>query len=589
MIMMIMKILLVILLQCCCIFCYIDIYKVSNVRSLYTVLYAKAFGSKAGSQIFYCDSCGKEHVNWVGQCTSCKEWNTVKQFKAAKLTSSSSSTTSVASKVKALKPINKGMPSPSTSWLGNGGSNSSLVPMASIDIFKATSRIKLFSSEFNRVLGEGIVQGSVILLAGEPGIGKSTLLLQLASTLANEQQIYGPVVYLSGEENIEQIASRANRLQLNANNIFLMSDSDVENVVDNILSMSSPPSLLIVDSIQTMRTETCASGVGSVTQIRECTVQFVQLAKTFGCAVLLVGHVTKSGEVAGPRVLEHMVDTVLYMEGSDSVDYRLLRSIKNRYGSTAEVGVFTMTEKGLIDVTNPSELFMSRTVLLEGEEGSAVSVILEGVRPIMAEVQCLVTSTPSSGTGKVNPRRASGGFPIQRLLLICAIIEKRLKMNLWYRDIYLNIVGGLNIKEPAADLAVAVTIISSLADLKVKPGTALIGELGLSSEIRGGKGLDMRISEAIKMGFTRIIIPSTGNKDIENKYKGKLFPCKTLKDAVHIALDIKNIDDVLQKKKKKTNARTWSNKNDNDNNDNMNDDNDNDYMIDSINDIDDNE
>jgi DNA repair protein RadA/Sms len=234
-----------------------------------------------------------------------------------------------------------------------------------------------------------------------------------------------------------------------------------------------------------------------------------------------------------------------------------------------------MTEKGLIDVTNPSELFMSRTALLEGEEGSAVSVILEGVRPIMAEIQCLVTSTPSSGNGKVNPRRASGGFPIQRLLLICAIIEKRLKISLWYRDIYLNVVGGLNIKEPAADLSVAITIISSLADLKVKPGTALIGELGLSSEIRGGKGLEMRISEAIKMGFSRIIIPNT-NKEIDMKFKGKVFPCKTLKDAVHIALDIKNIDDVLRKNKRYKQKLT--NNDSEENNENVND---NEYMLDS--------
>lgn len=576
--MLIVIIIVLILLHCNRLYSYYVYNSNSKViNKNLIVLHAKSFGSKAGNQIFFCDSCGKEHVNWVGQCTACKEWNTVKQFKAAKLpSSSSSSTVSVVNKIKALKPMGKEFQSSSSSWLGNiGNNNASLVPMSSIDIAKATNRIKLFSGEFNRVLGDGIVQGSVILLAGEPGIGKSTLLLQLASSLANEQKIYGPVVYLSGEENIEQIASRANRLKLNENNIFLMSDSDVENVIDNILSMSTPPSLLIVDSIQTMRTETCVSGVGSVTQIRECTVQFVQLAKTFGCAVLLVGHVTKSGEVAGPRVLEHMVDTVLYMEGSDSVDYRLLRSIKNRYGSTAEVGVFSMTEKGLIDVTNPSELFMSRTALLEGEEGSAVSVILEGVRPIMAEIQCLVTSTPSSGNGKVNPRRASGGFPIQRLLLICAIIEKRLKISLWYRDIYLNVVGGLNIKEPAADLSVAVTIISSLADLKVKPGTALIGELGLSSEIRGGKGLEMRISEAIKMGFSRIIIPNT-NKEIDMKFKGKVFPCKTLKDAVHIALDIKNIDDVLRKNKRYKQKLT--NNDSEENNENVND---NEYMLDS--------
>jgi len=361
------------------------------------------------------------------------------------------------------------------------------------------------------------------------------LLLQLASSIANGAN---SVVYLSGEENPEQIAARAHRLDLNTKNIFLICDVNLDNAINNIISMSNIPSLVIVDSVQTMRTENCNNGIGSVTQIRECTAQLVQLAKSYGCAVLLVGHVTKTGEVAGPRVLEHMVDTVLYMEGNEKADYRMLRSIKNRFGNTNEVGVFSMHEKGLIDVANPSELFMSNNVISEGVEGSGVAVIMEGTRPIIAEIQCLVTASYSK---IASPRRTSDGFPIQRLLLIIAVIEKRLKFNLYNKDIYLNVVGGLRVTEPSADLAVAMIIISSLLGEKMNPGVAFIGEIGLSGELRGGKRLESRIQEAIKMGFTKIIIPTSTSSSREgNNRNGKsnVVYCAKLQDVMKEALNI---------------------------------------------------
>ena len=493
---------------------------------------AKAFGSKS-NEIFYCDNCGMEHVKWVGRCTSCKEWNTVKEFKQASLKSLDS--IGPAARAKSFNSnSNSNSYNRNVPWIGSGN-NQSLIPMEAINIDTALQRINLFSSELNRVLGNGLVKGSVVLLAGEPGIGKSTLLLQLASSIANGAN---SVVYLSGEENPEQIAARAHRLDLNTKNIFLICDVNLDNAINNIISMSNIPSLVIVDSVQTMRTENCNNGIGSVTQIRECTAQLVQLAKSYGCAVLLVGHVTKTGEVAGPRVLEHMVDTVLYMEGNEKADYRMLRSIKNRFGNTNEVGVFSMHEKGLIDVANPSELFMSNNVISEGVEGSGVAVIMEGTRPIIAEIQCLVTTSYSK---IASPRRTSDGFPIQRLLLIIAVIEKRLKFNLYNKDIYLNVVGGLRVTEPSADLAVAMIIISSLLGEKMNPGVAFIGEIGLSGELRGGKRLESRIQEAIKMGFTKIIIPTSTSSSREgNNRNGKsnVVYCAKLQDVMKEALNI---------------------------------------------------
>lgn len=425
--------------------------------------------------------------------------------------------------------------------------------MQSVNLDVTRQMFAFYSGEVNRVLGGGLVRGSVILLAGEPGVGKSTLMLQLASSLVRppaggeEQKV---VVYVSGEENAEQIAARAKRLGLETANIFLLCDIDADAIIDTVLGMPEPPVMLIVDSIQTMRSNSVSGSMGSVTQTRESAARFVQLAKATGCAVLLSGHVTKTGEVAGPRVLEHMVDTVLYLEGSERAEFRLLRGIKNRFGSTAEVGVLAMKSTGLEDVANPSELFLSDGVLEKGQDGSAVAVIMEGSRPLLAEIQCLVsTQAPQA---KFNTKRMSDGFPIQRLLLILAVIEKRLHLPLWSRDVYVNVAGGLRVSEPSCDLAVAITVISSMTGAKVRPGTALIGEIGLGGEIRGGRGLEARVSEARKMGFTRIIVPKSArfkdsSRGAAGAEAGGVVSCGTLKESLgYVFEDVGEVEAFLR-------------------------------------------
>lgn len=389
----------------------------------YTVVLLAAATGKSSSKIAYvCTECGKEHIQWMGSCSACGEYGTIKEFKVPKKQQQLSSL-DVRSSVKHKLDIAK---TTTGTWLSSSTTTGSLIKMDTVDTDSSVKRTKVFSEELDRVLGGGLVSGSLILIAGDPGIGKSTLLLQLASSVAKELP---GVVYLTGEETAEQITARANRLNLSKSNLYLLCETDVDSSIATILSMQSLPLLVIVDSIQTMRSTD--GPVGSVSQIKESTAKYLDFAKSTGVTVLLVGHVTKSGEVAGPRVLEHMVDTVLYMEGSDKADYRLVRSIKNRFGSISEVGVFTMTGIGLTDVSNPSELFLSDTVFTSGTEGSAVAIVLEGTRPILAEIQCLVSDRKFQTDSKINSRRASDGFPIQRLLLLCAVIEKRLKLELW--------------------------------------------------------------------------------------------------------------------------------------------------------------
>eukprot|EP00981_Chlorochromonas_danica_P006193 scaffold1307_cov166-Ochromonas_danica.AAC.15 len=421
--------------------------------------------------------------------------------------------------------------------------------MASISVDDQKDRIGVFSGEVNRVLGGGLVPGSVTLLAGEPGIGKSTLLLQLASQIAQQ---YGDVIYISGEENEYQIALRGRRLGLTVDRIYLVCDVEIDQILERIHSSPSRPSLVIIDSIQTMRVNDCESSLGSVSQIRESASKVLQYAKATSTAVILVGHVTKSGDIAGPRVLEHMVDAVVYVEGSDRGDYRLVKAVKNRFGSASEVGVLAMTERGLEDVSNPSALFLTPSLLSEAQEGAAVGVMMEGSRALLAEIQCLVTYSYASSSGKSLARRTSDGFPLPRLLLICAVLEKRLKFLLATRDIYLNVVGGLRVTEPTADLAVAVAIASSLTGLPVRPATAFIGELGLGGELRGGKRTDQRIAEAVKLGFKRIVLPHVGGMSHHRGYgkEVELLPCQTLQQALENALE-GNLSMAINKMKKK--------------------------------------
>jgi len=546
----------------------LDVKSLSKNRGSFSALRAagKSFGSKASSEVFFCSECGTEHINWMGRCTSCKQWNTVKPFRAARdeVIASPLNIRARAAAIKSGGAVgtsaipgagfsssagHRFLTSAASGFVGGGG-NSSLVRMDSVKIDVEKQRIPFSSQELNRVLGGGLVKGSVVLLAGEPGVGKSTLLLQMAASVVEGG--HGQVVYISGEENAEQVVSRARRLGLDVADLFLICDIDADDAIDTLLSMTIAPAMVIVDSVQTMRTTSVAGSVGSVTQTRESAARFVQLAKATSSAVVLAGHVTKTGEVAGPRILEHMVDAVLYLEGSDKAEFRLLRGVKNRFGSTAEVGVLGMGSRGLTDVANPSQLFLSQNIMNEGHEGAAVAVVMEGSRALLAEIQCLVSM--QAPQAKFNTKRMSDGFPIQRLLLICAVIEKRLRLPLCSRDIYVNVAGGLRVSEPCSDLAVAITVISSMTGAKIRAGTALIGELGLGGELRGGKGLEQRIAEAKKMGFTRVVVPmSAGYKEVKahgqtqagGQSKGSLFEvvsCRSLKDA--LVKSFENVEDV---------------------------------------------
>jgi DNA repair protein RadA/Sms len=362
-------------------------------------------------------------------------------------------------------------------------------------------RIAVPGEEFNRVLGGGIVPGSLVLIGGEPGIGKSTVLLQLAAELA----LWGekPVLYVSGEESPQQIKLRAGRLDINPERLYLLSETDLDAVIGQTEMLD--PGLVIVDSIQTMFLPELSSAAGSVSQVRECTARLMRVAKGRNIPMFLVGHVTKEGAIAGPRVLEHMVDVVLYLEGDRFHQYRLLRGVKNRFGSTNEVGVFEMGNEGMQEVTNPSAAFLAERN--SGSPGTAIAVTLEGTRPILVEVQALSTST-SFGL----PRRTSNGIDLNRLLLLAAVLTKRVGMSLSDQDIYINIVGGLKISEPAVDLAVAAAVASSFRELQVDPETVLIGEVGLSGELRSVSQLERRLAEAAKLGFKRAIYPPAARK-----------------------------------------------------------------------------
>lgn len=363
-------------------------------------------------------------------------------------------------------------------------------------------RLPVPISEFNRVLGGGLVPGSLVLLGGEPGVGKSTLVIELAALLA---QSAGKVLYVSGEESASQIKMRAERMGLSARDLFLLTETDLGNIFDQIAALE--PVLVVIDSIQTTHTAEQNSSPGLVAQVRECAMRLQSLAKDSGVSVLMIGHVTKDGNIAGPRVLEHIVDTVLYLEGDPFQQYRLLRSVKNRFGATSEVGVFEMRGRGMVQVENPSQVFLEERVIQAS--GSAIAITMEGTRPLLVEMQAL-TSPTSFG----NPRRTPNGVDINRLLLISAVLSKRIGLKLWEQDIFVNVIGGIRISEPASDLAMAVAIASSYYDRPVPADLAIVGEVGLSGEIRRVGQLSMRLNEARKIGFKRALVPRLpGNAD----------------------------------------------------------------------------
>jgi len=448
---------------------------------------------KKDQTIFRCQSCGGQTPKWMGKCPECGVWDTLVEERVL---------SGVAKKKKSSF-----LPEP--------------VPIDSVTV-EETDRILTGVGEFDRVLGGGIVDGSLVLIGGDPGIGKSTLMLQVLSSLAG---LGKKCLYVSGEESIRQISMRSNRLDSKASTMFVVSETDL----DSILAMVSNSNYdaLVIDSIQTVFHPDISSTPGSVSQIREASMQFMKLAKTTGIPIFLVGHVTKVGAIAGPRIMEHMVDTVLYFEGDKSHVFRILRAVKNRFGSTNEIGVFEMNETGLSQVLNPSAVFLSERSTVA--PGSVVTSCMEGTRPILVEIQGLVSS---SGLG--TPRRTVLGLDNHRVALIVAVMEKRLGMNLSGLDIFMNVTGGVKIVEPSADLAIATALASSFLDKPIDKQTILIGEIGLTGEIRGVGHVQSRIKEAAKMGFTRCLVPSSTIKQLSKVKDMTVESISFLKDAMEV-------------------------------------------------------
>lgn len=436
--------------------------------------------AKKSANIFVCQNCGTSYPKWQGKCDSCGEWNSIVEE---------------IQQTEGFSKIN----------LADKAKKIDFVPLKGD--MQTYNRLKTGIKEIDRVSGGGLVPGSVVLVGGDPGIGKSTLLLQVCAGLANMPEKYS-CYYISGEEAIDQVRIRAARLGLADSPVNLASATNVRNIVATLENTDA--SVVIIDSIQTMFLDTVESTPGSVGQVRACAYELIKLAKRKGFALFLVGHVTKQGEIAGPRVLEHMVDTVLYFEGERGHHFRILRAVKNRYGATDEIGVFEMQEKGLVEVENPSALFLAER---QGNiSGSCVFAGVEGSRPLLVEIQALV-----SQSGYSSPKRAVVGWDANRLSMILAVLEARCGISFGTHDVYLNIAGGLKINEPAADLAVAMAVISSLTNKPLPADMAVFGEIGLSGEIRMVAQPNLRLKEAQKLGFASAIIPPTFGKDKKEK------------------------------------------------------------------------
>jgi DNA repair protein RadA/Sms len=446
----------------------------------------------SGRTIFVCRNCGKESLKWLGRCPNCQEWNSFEE------TVVSAAPTPIAD-------------------LSNPPQELSQVVIDSSD------RLPLPMSELNRVLGGGLVSGSLVLMGGEPGIGKSTLLLQVSALVA---QAGGKVAYVSGEETLSQIRLRAERLGVSGQGLYLLAETDLNAILGQLEQLE--PSLVVIDSIQAISLPELESTAGSIGQVRECTLRLMHWAKPNVVPVLVAGHVTKDGTIAGPRVLEHIVDVVLYLEGEPFSAYRVLRGVKNRFGSTNEVGVFEMKAEGLIEVDNPSKAFLAQR--LEEAVGSAVVPTLEGSRPLLVEIQALTTPT-SFGL----PRRTANGVDFNRLLLITAVLTKRVGLKLGNQDIIVNVTGGLKVGEPAADLGIALAIASSARDIAVDPALVAAGEVGLSGELRAVSQLERRVAEAARLGFKRCLVPKTGAQ-IKAPKGIQLLTASTLKEAIRLGL-----------------------------------------------------
>ncbi len=442
--------------------------------------------------IFFCQDCGNESPKWLGQCPACGAWNSLVEERTA----SSSHKPGIIRGRKGLSPK----------------------PVRLSEVKSGSeSRIGTGNAELDRVLGGGIVEGSVVLIAGDPGIGKSTLMTELATLLKSVK-----LLYVTGEESPSQVKMRAERMGIASDNFLLLAETEVESIIRCV--QDEEPSVLVVDSIQTIFRSDLTSAPGSVTQVRESASALIQMAKASGTATFIVGHVTKSGTIAGPRVLEHMVDTVLYLEGDRHHVFRILRAVKNRFGSTNEIGVFEMEARGLTPVENPSELFLSDRNLLS--PGSAVVCSLEGSRPMLAEIQALVTPTSYS-----NPQRTASGFDGRRLQMLLAVLEKRVGMPLSTCDIFVNVTGGLRLTEPAADLAIAAAVASSWRDIPLPSQAMITGEVGLGGEVRAVSQLEARLVETSRLGFTQAYVPGKG---LDRKSTPKGLECVGLKSLEHM-------------------------------------------------------
>ncbi len=430
--------------------------------------------------VYMCDSCGYESAKWYGCCPGCGEWNTMNEQVAVSIGKGESS---------AAAPVEAYM----------------------LDEINVDEGIRFGTGfkELDRVLGGGLVNGSLVLLSGDPGIGKSTILLQICQSLGQKLK----VLYVTGEESAGQIKLRAKRLGVNTPNLFVMSENNVQSITEYI--RKTKPDAVIIDSIQTMSISEISSSAGSVTQVRESTAAFMRCAKTLNIPTIIVGHVNKDGNIAGPKVLEHIVDCVLYFEGERNLSYRILRAVKNRYGSTNEIGVFEMLDKGLAEVPNPSLMLISGKP--KNTSGTCITCVMEGSRPILAEVQGLVSSSAYG-----NPRRMSNGFDYNRMAMILAVLEKRSGFFFSNSDAYVNIVGGLKLDEPATDLSVALALISALKDVPINDDTLAFGEIGLGGELRSINCCEQRLREAERLGFKRCIIPRHNLRNISEDFKGDI-------------------------------------------------------------------
>ncbi len=442
---------------------------------------------------FFCQNCGTQYAKWVGQCGGCREWNTIVE--------------------EIIQKEEK------AGWKSSGTKSSKTPKPVKIQDISSEKEVRLnvMDQEFNRVLGGGLVPGSLVLLGGEPGIGKSTLLLQIALRLPYN------TLYVSGEESLKQIKMRADRIHPNNTSCFILTETKTQQIFQQIAAIS--PDIVVIDSIQTLHTDYIESSAGSISQIRECTAELIKFAKETNTPVILVGHITKDGSLAGPKILEHMVDTVLQFEGDRNYVYRILRALKNRFGSTSELGIYEMQGNGLREVNNPSEILISKYE--EELSGTAIVATIEGMRPLLIEIQALV-STAVYGT----PQRTTTGFNAKRLNMLLAVLEKRAGFKLGVKDVFLNITGGIVVDDPAIDLGVVAAILSSNADIPLEKGICFAAEIGLAGEIRPVRRIDQRILEAEKLGFTAIYVSKNNKIGLKNS-KIQVILVSRIEDVVH--------------------------------------------------------